>query len=100
MHEIISPSDFEEDEKAIISEALPIRNFRKADFLEKIATAEGYLSLAPEITDFQIIFSKSGKLSKDDLIYNCRRKSDQVTLIPDIEDKEEKRSFFCLLLLL
>jgi hypothetical protein len=91
LHEVLSPSDFEDDEKAIIKEGLPILNFRKVSFIEKISTQEGYLSMVSEITNFQLVFLESGEFSKDDLAYNCRRISDQVVMIPDIKDSERKR---------
>jgi hypothetical protein len=91
LQEILSPNDFDEDERIIIAEALPVTNFRKSGFLEKISTPDGYLSFVPEIKDFQLVFLKSEQNSKDNLLYNCRRKSDHISMMPDIRHRDVKR---------
>ena len=91
LHEILSPQDFQEDERAIITSALPIHNFRKPGFLEKISTSDGYLSLVPKITHFQLVRAEAGEFTPNNLVYNCERQSDQFVMMPDIEGKEERR---------
>ncbi len=79
---ILSLSDFENEDKVLIDEAIPMANFRLSDFLGQITDERGFLKLAPSIDHFQMRFGGTFGDYSQAVLYNCQRRKDKVRFYP------------------
>jgi len=96
--EIVSPKDFANHERAVISHALPTTNFRSTSFLSAITTADGrgLLSLVPEVKHFEVIwrewpFRRGIALLENDVKYNCTLAGELIRFVPSLPAKQDVR---------
>ncbi len=83
--QILKLEDFEAEDAMLISEGIPLGNFRSSQVMEKITDDRGLLKLKESIDDFRI--SAKDRDSSDDewLTYNCTRRGDVVRFILELE---------------
>ena len=108
LHKILKLDDFLGKEKILISQGLPITNFRSPRFLKKITTEEGFICLTNKMRDFQltweitlekndsqltwdIMLEKENKAEAFELVHYCQYDQGKVRLIPNLDSKENKR---------
>jgi len=108
LHRILKLDDFLGKEKILISQGLPITNFRSPRFLKKITTEEGFICLMGKIKDFQLtweitlerkdsqlvwetMLEKEDKQEAFELVYYCQHDQGRIRLIPNLDSKENKR---------
>jgi len=91
IHTIVSLDDFEGHDKTIIACGIQWPNFRKTDFLRKITTSDGYLSLIDGFDRFSLVISEDENEITFELTCRCRRKDNEVYIMPDIDNDERKR---------
>ncbi|OGS23246.1 MAG: hypothetical protein A2252_09175 [Elusimicrobia bacterium RIFOXYA2_FULL_39_19] len=88
LDKILKIEDFSAFEKMLILYGFETHNFRYADYLKSITTAEGFLSLKPEITEFQLKYPAS---KEKPIIYNCKLTGDVVKCYPELDEFSEKK---------
>jgi len=96
--EIVSPEDFANHERAVISHALPVTNFRSTSFLSTITShdAKALLSLVPEIKHFEIVwrewpFRRGTALLENDVKYNCTLTGELIRFVPSLPARQDVR---------
>jgi hypothetical protein len=89
---ILKLSDFETEDKVLISEALPVLNFRPARFMEKVTDSRGLLRLTPAIDRFQIrLPSTFANYDNPGISYNCKREVERIRFQPVIDNNPVQR---------
>lgn len=98
LDEVLSPEDFANHEKAVISHALPTTIFRSTSFLPAITTGDGkaLLSLVPRIEHFEIVwreypYNRGSALLENDIRYNCTFLGNYIRFVPSLPAKESVR---------
>jgi hypothetical protein len=88
---VLSVADFEGRDTLLISEALPIANFRRASMLESVADAQRRLRLLPEITAVSLTLVH-GQDEYVHLVWHVERNGATCRFRPDIGRSELKRA--------
>jgi len=92
LSQILSLDDFEGEDKIIISEGLPIVNFRSEEFIKQITNEDHVLRLTSSISEFQL----NCKCQADGyyhsvITYNCKRTGKNIRMQPTIDQKQSTR---------
>ncbi len=90
---VLSLGDFESEDKVIISEGLPVINFRKESFLKEITDKIGLLRLTDRISDFELspLDDIAGN-GYSNLVFSGRLKKDGIYLAPTLTESPGLRS--------
>jgi hypothetical protein len=88
---ILSLEDFQGEDSILISEGIPVTNFRSARFLEKVTDERGLLRLTDGIRDFQVTADCCGPFCHASVRYNCQRDGDSIRFAPELDRNEDKR---------
>jgi len=92
LSQVLTLDDFEGEEKIIISEGLPIINFRSEEFIKQITNEDNVLRLTSSISEFQLNFKCQADGYYHSLItYNCKRTGNMIRLLPSIDQKRSTR---------
>jgi len=89
--EILRLGDFESEDSILISEGIPVTNFRSARFLERITDERGLLRLTDGIRDFQVTANGGGPFCHASVRYNCQRDGDTIRFVPELNREQAKR---------
>lgn len=83
---ILTLEDFEGEDKIIISEGLPIINFRSSEFIRRITNEKNHLKLTSSINHFQMRYgcSENGCYQQA-ILYNCNRKGKEIRMHPVVD---------------
>ncbi len=85
LSQILTLEDFQDEEKVLISQALPITNFRQTSVLGRIADDRGYLRLTDSISHFQMRSNGYRNVAcSEGISYSCTRKGDTIRMIPSL----------------
>ena len=88
---ILSLQDFQGEDSILISEGLPVTNFRSTRFLEKVTDDRGLLRLTDGIRDFQVTVSGSGRFCLPSVLFNCQGDGDTIRFVPELNSDQEER---------
>jgi len=88
---VLSLEDFEGEDNILISEGLPLTNFRCTRFLERVTDERGLLRLTDSIRDFQITASGGGTFCLPSVLFNCKRDADSLQFVPQLDRNPVKR---------
>ncbi len=83
--QILNLEDFEGEDTILISEGIPLGNFRSARVIEKVTDDRGLLKLKESIDDFRITAKDRDSSHDEWLTYNCTRRGDVIRFIPELE---------------
>lgn len=90
---ILSLEDFEGEDTVIINEGIQTTNFRSKAFLAGVTDERGYLRLAETIPYFRLtVQNDAAKSNIGPIIYNGALYGDNVRLIPELNEDNEKRA--------
>jgi len=89
---VLSLVDFENEETILISEGIPVCNFRTEGFLGKVSGEGGLLRMVDGIREFQVSAAANGDFYGRMVLYNCKRKGDVIRFIPEIDTDLKKRT--------
>jgi len=85
LSQILTLEDFQDEESVLISQALPITNFRQASVLGQIADDHGNLKLTESISHFQMRSDGYCNIAySESIIYTCTRKGDNIRMLPSL----------------
>jgi len=85
LSQILTLEDFQDEENVLISQALPITNFRQASLLGQIADDHGNLKLTDSISHFQIRSDGYRNITySESIIYTCTRKGETIRMLPSL----------------
>jgi hypothetical protein len=90
--EILRLEDFEGEDNILISEGLPVTNFRSTRFLERVTDERGLLRLIDGIRHFQVTANGGAPFSHASVRYNCQRDGDTTRFVPELNRDQEKRA--------
>jgi hypothetical protein len=79
--EILKLEDFQNEDKILINEGLPVINFRKESFLSKITDERGLLRLTNSIDNFELKLNDNCRV-----LYSGQKKENKLFLIPHLTD--------------
>lgn len=83
--EVLRLGDFETEDRILISEGLPVTNFRKAEFLRRVTDQSGRLQLVDCIDSFQLRpTNQYSGYNRTMLTYNGRRSGASILLFPSM----------------
>ncbi len=90
----LSLSDFEGEDNLIISEGIPVTNFRSAHFLKKVTDNRGLLKLIDSIEHFQIQinYPVEGQSSDITTLYNCQSNGEKIRFRPELDKDPDNRA--------
>jgi len=91
LREILRLEDFAGEDNILISEGIPVKNFRSSRFLERVTDERGLLRLADSIRDFQVTADCCGTFCHASVRYNCQGHGDSVRFVPELDRNEDKR---------
>ena len=85
LSQILTLEDFQDEESVLISQALPITNFRQASVLGQIADDQGKLKLTESISHFQMRSDGYRNIAySESIIYTCTRKGETIRMLPSL----------------
>ena len=85
LSQILTLEDFQDEESVLISQALPITNFRPASVLAQIADDQGKLKLTDSISHFQMRSDGYRNIAySESIIYTCTRKGESIRMLPSL----------------
>ncbi len=85
LSQILTLEDFQDEESVLISQALPITNFRPASVLGQIADDHGNLKLTESISHFQMRSDGYRNIAySESIIYTCTRKAETIRMLPSL----------------
>jgi hypothetical protein len=87
---VLTLDDFTQRDNVIISHAIPILNFRRASFLNRVTDEEGRLRLVPEIRHVTLTETNLTP-GYDPLVWRVAREGSMWRFQPDIRDARTKR---------
>jgi hypothetical protein len=88
---VVCLDDFTGDDAILISEGIPVINFRSAAFLSQVTDERGLLRLTDSIRDFQLIVGTSTGPLDGAIQYNCQSNGDGIRMVPELEADEHLR---------
>jgi len=88
---ILKLEDFDGEDSILISEGIPVTNFRSSRFLERVTDERGLLRLTDGIRDFQVTAECCGPFCHASVRYNCQRDGDAIRFVPELDRNEDKR---------
>lgn len=81
--QILTLDDFQDEDKVLIGQALPITNFRPTSMLKQVADDRGLLKLTDSISHFQLRSDGYRNIAYSEVItYSCTRKGESIRLLP------------------
>jgi hypothetical protein len=89
--ETLSLEDFAGEDNILISEGIPVTNFRSSRFLRRVTGERGLLRLTDGIRDFQVMAGCCGSFCHASLRYNCQRDRDTIRFVPELNKDQDKR---------
>lgn len=93
LSKVLCLKDFETEDKVIISQGLPVTNFRRESFLNQVTNKSGLIKLAESIPDFELspVDSVAG-YGYSKLIFNGTFKDGEIFLTPTLTESRDIRS--------
>jgi len=88
---IVCLDDFTGDDAILISEGIPVVNFRSAAFLSQVTDEQRLLRLTDSIRDFQLAIGSKDRMFDGNILYNCRCDGDTIRMVPELEDDDGLR---------
>lgn len=89
--EILSLEDFDGEDNVLISEGLPVTNFRSTRFLERVTDERGSLRLVDGIRDFEVTVAGYAPSSSASVLYKCRGDGHSIRFVPELNREQAKR---------
>jgi hypothetical protein len=93
LSQVLSLKDFDTEDKVIISQGLPVTNFRRESFMDEVTNKDGLIRLAECIPHFELspVDSAAG-YGYSKLIFNGKVKDGEVFLTPTLTESSDIRS--------
>ncbi len=92
LSQILTLEDFQDEESVLISQALPITNFRPASVLWQIADDHGNLRLTNSLSHFQMRSPGYRNIAySESIVYTCIRKGDNIRMLPSLMPHQSVR---------
>jgi len=88
---ILKLGDFDGEDSVLISEGIPVTNFRSARFLERLTDERGLLRLSDGIRHFQVTAERCAPFYHASVRYTCERDGNTMRFVPELNRDEEKR---------
>jgi len=91
---ILSLSDFEGEDNLIIAVGIPVANFRRIQFIERVTDNRGFLRLTNHIEHFQVQvdYKIENVYSSLTLLYNCQGENEKIRFRPVMDRDPTKRA--------
>jgi hypothetical protein len=90
---VLALEDFEAEDSVLISEGLPVTNFRPESWLTEVTNSEGLLKLTESIDDFELYPPNTPTgYGHSRLIYHGSRRKNEIRLTPTLNNNRAVRT--------